>query len=110
MKITADNFVEFNEVSLLTNFQEQVAAWSSATFPLSNNKNRAAHVLEEAHELVAVPDDPYEAADIMLLLLHHAQVNGYDLLTATKKKFEIIKKRQWLPPDENGIVRHVKGT
>ena len=63
---------------------------------------------EEIEELSQHPGDPYEAADIFLLLIHHAHANGYDLLTATNKKFEIIKKRKWQKPDENGVVRHVK--
>lgn len=108
MKITPENYVEFNEVTLLTNFQEKVGDWSNVTFPTSNDKSRIEHMREEVEELALAPGDPYEAADIFLLLLHHAYVNGYDLMAAANKKFEIIKKRKWQKPDEKGVVRHVK--
>lgn len=31
------------------------------------------------------------------------------LLAGCQRKFEIVQKRSWLPPDANGVVRHAKG-
>lgn len=108
MKITENNFIEFNEVTLLTNFQEKIGEWATTTFSASTDKSRIQHMREEIEELALRPEDPLEAADIFLLLLHHAHVNGYDLMTAAKKKFDIIKNRKWQKPDENGVVHHIK--
>jgi hypothetical protein len=52
-----------------------------------------------------------EYADAFLLLaaaLDRVEYNLDDLFEAVKVKHEINKKRKWLPPDENGIVRHMK--
>lgn len=110
MKITSDNFIEYNEVTLLTNFQEKVGEWAAITFPTSSDDSRIEHIRREIEELQSKPSDPLEAADIFLLLLHHAHMNGYDLMTAAKKKFEIIKKRKWHEPDEKGVMHHIKET
>ena len=99
---------KYTEISLLTNFQEIYGDWADRTFPKSTDKSRIGHIKLEVLELDENPDDPLEAADIVLLLLHHAHRHGYDLLTATREKFEIIKKRNWLPPNEDGICFHVK--
>lgn len=48
-----------------------------------------------------------ECADIMHLLFQVADKCGFDLLEATREKFEINKGRTWGEPDERGVVRHV---
>lgn len=99
---------ELNEISVLTNFQELVGDWAVQTFPNSSDQSRIEHMRREVLELKSEPSDPYEAADIFLLLLHHAHIHEYDLMTAARKKFDLIKKRSWLPPDEMGVVHRVK--
>ena len=103
-----EKIYELNDVSVLTNFQESVGEWSCKTFPQSSDTSRIEHMRREILELKEEPADPYEAADIFLLLLHHAHVHGYDLMTAARKKFDIIKLRKWLPPDEMGVQHRVK--
>lgn len=59
-------------------------------------------------ELLENPTDPYEMADIFLLLLHHAENVGVDLYEATRVKFEVIQQRKWGKADERGVVNHVR--
>lgn len=103
-----ENLNELNDVSLLTNFQETVGEWASTTFPEATNQSRIEHMRMEIEELKLEPSDPMEAADILLLLLDHAYHNNYDLLTAGKKKFKIIQGRTWGPPNDMGVVEHIR--
>ena len=101
---------KFKEVTLLTNWQEKIGNWACDTFPQSTDASRIEHMSREVEELRQKPDDPFEAADIMLLLLHHAHVNGYDLFAAVQEKYQIIKRRTWHPPDAMGVVHRVKNS
>ena len=49
-----------------------------------------------------------EAADCLLLLMHHAHKSGYSLQRAARDKFEMLKTRTWGEPDEQGVVEHVR--
>jgi len=91
----------------MTKFQNEVGTWGDKTFPASTPDSIVAHLAREVGEL-ADHHDSEEASDCLLLLLHHAHREGYDLLAEARIKFEINKKRQWGEPDENGIVEHVR--
>jgi NTP pyrophosphatase (non-canonical NTP hydrolase) len=66
-----------------------------------------AHLKKEVDEL-AESHDPEEAADCLILLLHHAHKCGYDLMIEAFKKFEINRQRRWGRPDEDGVVEHIR--
>jgi NTP pyrophosphatase (non-canonical NTP hydrolase) len=55
-------------------------------------------------------DNPYsiaeELADIFIIAFHIAHCRGIDLIRAIRDKFEIVQQREWLPPDEHGVIRH----
>lgn len=89
-------------------FQKQVGDWSLEHFSHADDGVRTRKLQEELNELVEKPDDAMEMADIFLVLLHHASAHNVDLFQAAMRKFEICQQRQWLPPDEHGIRRHVK--
>jgi hypothetical protein len=91
----------------MTNFQTRIGEWGNATFPNGTPASVVAHLKKEVNEL-AESHDPEEAADCMILLLHHAHRCGYDLMTEADKKFEINKKRRWGLPDKEGIVEHIR--
>jgi NTP pyrophosphatase (non-canonical NTP hydrolase) len=94
--------------------RKQVAAWSDRTFTQRNVTAKARHLLEEASELLhAVEhDNPYsigeELADILMLAIHIAHCKQIDLYQALREKFEVVQIREWLAPDENGVIRHKK--
>jgi hypothetical protein len=69
------------------------------------------HLKEEVDELINTPTDLEEYADILILTLQALYLSGYsvdDWLKASWKKHYVNIQRKWLPPDEEGIVRHVK--
>jgi hypothetical protein len=82
--------------------------WADCVFDKSTPTSRVSHMKDEVGELLENPADPWEMADIMLLLLHHADNMGVDLLEATRAKFAVIQQRKWGKADERGVVNHVR--
>ncbi len=88
-------------------FQDEVGNWADKTFPGSTANSVLAHFKKEVIELCE-SQEPEEAADCFILLLHHAHKCGYDLMIEAFKKFEIVKTRKWGKPDKDGIVEHIE--
>jgi len=59
--------------------QRRVGQWADKTFPHSDDKSKLEHIRDEIDELNAAPGDPFEAADIYLIMLHLAYSKNYDL-------------------------------
>jgi len=96
-----------NKKSQLSLFQTTVGCWANAKFPKSDNKALCEHLRREVVEL-SEQWSPDEAADCLLLLLHLAHKNNFDLLEEAIKKQKINLKRKWATvPDERGIYRHI---
>ena len=98
--------------------QRQTGTWADGQFPNSNNETIRSHLKEEMLEFLGedaegalipgVIGDPEEAADILLLLMHHAHKNGYDLLDEGIRKLAINQKRKWkTTPEPGGHIKHV---
>ena len=91
-----------------TRLQHDTGTWADQTFPKSSNESICKHLEEE---LVEFLDDqsPEEAADIVLLLMHHAHKNGYNLLYEAEKKLLKNKRRTWeSEPNKDGYYKHTK--
>lgn len=89
--------------------QTDVSAWATATFPTENLDMRLRHLREEIDEIAALPSDIEEWADALMLLLNSAKMAGHsirDIVAEGFRKLEKNKRRKWLPPDENGVIRH----
>lgn len=91
----------------LDDIQHEVGTWGDRTFPASTSNSVIAHFLREVKEFVDEPS-PEEAADCLILLLHHAHKNGYSLNRALKDKFAVNRARTWGMPDAQGVVEHVR--
>jgi len=101
---------------------DEVATWSDATFgETSTPASKLKHLQKEIPELLEAlqnnevntksEDIRLEFADCMLLLLDAARKCNFsaeEILSFTKEKLEINKKRTWKKPDENGIFEHVR--
>jgi len=108
---------EFEVVHILQVKIESWLKWSYETFGKTEymHISKAYHLKEEVDELIKsfkMMEDPgEEIADCFILLMTAAFHYGYDLekiVNECDKKFEILKKRDWNKPDENGVVRHKK--
>ena len=103
----------------LMEFQTLHGKWADRTFPDSTLDTIASHFREETLEFAGgiVPrmdaegdyydtlppsHSPEEAADCLLLLLHHAHKAGYDLFQEARKKAHINRQRKWDTTDEGG--------
>jgi hypothetical protein len=88
--------------------QKVIGTWAEKIFPQSTYRSICEHLRREVQELRSAPSPNEEAADCLLLLLHLAHKNKFDLIAETLKKHEINKQRKWGEPDEQGVVEHIK--
>jgi len=63
-----------------SNLQERVGKWATKAFPHSDDRAKIEHIRDEIAELKSAPDDPFEVADIYLILLHLAYAKDFDLM------------------------------
>lgn len=115
---------EIQPVSDLRSIQSDVGAWGDATFPgmsrLLATMGLVTHLESEVSELqveasVYDPDEPTatvehlaeETADIVILALRLAHVNGFDLATEIRDKMAVNRGRTWELADD-GTIRHVE--
>lgn len=89
-------------------FLNEISGWCNSTFPLGTPQGTINHFKLELAELEESPGDPHEIADLIILACAYAGIYGIDLDTAVREKMEINRKRTWAPPDENGVISHVK--
>lgn len=93
-----------------------ISSWQKNTFPDATANSKLCHLTEEVIELKEAiaenhPDKRLEFADCFLLLFGAAASDGMcydDIINCIKEKFEIVQKRKWGKPDENGVVKHIK--
>ncbi len=85
-----------------------VVAWAEVAFPNSTPRSKALHIAKEAAELLEDPTDGEEMADVVMIVAHLAASQGVDLAAEIAKKHGKNLKRWWGPPDENGVVEHVR--
>jgi Protein of unknown function (DUF550) len=92
----------------LRKFQKELHEWQLQTFPQSTALSKLTHLKKEIIELEQNPADPYEMADIIMLVCGMASIQGIDIATALETKFEVNKNRKWGIPDKDGVVSHIK--
>lgn len=92
-------------------FQDEIDAWQRVTFPEQTVDGKLAHLYSEARELRDSPDAEGEWADVFILLLGAAALNGMtvsDLLNHGRNKFAIAKQRKWGPANADGFHHHIE--
>jgi hypothetical protein len=91
---------------------DAVSEWAEKAFPDATLHTRMEIVRRETVELEnSNGKDLMEYPDLLLPILHSAKAAGFDLndlLRACWDKLDVVKKRQWGPPDEHGVHHHVK--
>ncbi|MBK6664474.1 MAG: DUF550 domain-containing protein [Thermoflexaceae bacterium] len=79
--------------------------WALTQFPNQPASGKAMHLIAEAVELWEAPGSVEEMADIAGILSHLAPSLG-ELAEAMELKLMVNRRRTWLPPDPNGVIRH----
>jgi NTP pyrophosphatase (non-canonical NTP hydrolase) len=88
--------------------QREISDWANLVFP-----DRTAHdalcklMLEEIPEFALAQKDPGEYADLVILVLDIATLNGIDVAAAVRDKMEVNRARRWIVGD-NGLMKHTK--
>jgi hypothetical protein len=88
--------------------QQEIATWADSLIP-----NRTAHqaltklALEEIPEFLLEPDSPGEYADLVILILDIAHLQGIDVKAAVLEKMNINKNREWEVDPKTGIMSHL---
>jgi predicted house-cleaning noncanonical NTP pyrophosphatase (MazG superfamily) len=89
--------------------QNEVVKWADEVLP-----NRTVHqaltklVLEEIPEFLIDTTSATEYADLIILILDIAHLQGIDIKKAVLDKMRMNKKRKWSINPETGIAQHVK--
>jgi len=89
--------------------QQRVHDWQKVTFPHSSVDSKLHHMMDEIEEVREKPYDLFEWADLLILLMGAAKLEGFtmeDLLVGCEAKLIINKRRTWGEPDERGVVNH----
>lgn len=94
---------------------ERAQAWQNSTVPHATLRGQLNHMREEIEEVSAEedgsPKQRREITDLQILLIGVVNKSGmsfsefYDEIAA---KIDILETRTHHPPDENGVIRHVK--
>jgi hypothetical protein len=88
--------------------QVEIANWADDVFPDRQPTHLLAKMLEEIGELISNPEDPFEAADLGILVLDYFHLIGYDMQTCVLAKMEINKGRSWKMNPNTMIMSHVE--
>lgn len=88
-----------------------ILQWQVETFTQRTPHSITNHLLREAAELHAAPDDDSEWADVFLLTVALIQDgtarSPRDLIAACRAKLDKNKTRIWGKPDAHGVVEHI---
>lgn len=116
-------------MSELSKVQREIGDWCTKTFDKKRNHDKETccfgiihHLYKEVNELLVelkkvfrfyfpestIEDTFSEAADCMIILLHYAHLNEFDLLDEVRKKMEVNYKRKWGEPDSSNVIEHIK--
>lgn len=69
--------------------------WVLETFPGETVDRQFEHLKEEFKEYCDAPEDPGEAADVLMLFFSVVRGHGIDIFRAFKDKFKLNKARKW---------------
>ena len=92
----------------LHELQQEIADWADTLNPHRTPLSLIAKMLEELGELIASDrqNDPLELADVFILALDLAHIQGVDIADAVIRKMQINRMREWRIAD-NGAMSHV---
>lgn len=86
--------------------QQVVTTWADEVFPNRKTPDVLLKLYEEVGEYARDPKAAAEFADIMILLLDLAAINGIDIQRAVTEKMAINVGRSWTVDSQTRIMRH----
>ena len=88
--------------------QQVVTTWADEVFPNRRTPDILLKLYEEVGEYARDPKAAAEFADIMILLLDLAAINGIDIHKAVTEKMAINVGRTWTVDSQTRIMRHTR--
>ncbi len=88
---------------------EAVHEWAMSVPMARTPHSICEHIRRELIEIEANPDDPEEYADVLMMLYNLAKmrkISYKQLIVAVDRKLLICQRREWAPPDKDGVVEH----
>ena len=86
--------------------------WADEKFGVRPLRPAAIHLLREIDEWME-SESAEELVDCWFIAIHivHriekiAQETGIDFYKEARSKFQILKEREWMPPDKEGVIEH----
>lgn len=101
----------FKHRALAADLADIHAQWSDENFGSVGPIGPLRHLIKEAEEAIASPEDPHEYADCLMLVLDAARRAGFpfpDLIDAAVEKMEILKGRTYPKPKDGEPAFHIK--
>ena len=94
----------------LASLQNNITKWADEVYPNRTVFGMLAKlVLEEIPEFLLDTKDEGEYADIVIMILDIASINGINVEEAVIKKMKINANREWVINQETGMMKHTKG-
>lgn len=102
-----DQTIDALRFESLPAMQREINEWQDRTFPHATPGSIMSHLAREVMEL-GEAHEPDEAADVLILLIAHAEKCKYNLWAEVRKKMLVNLQREWQRPDKEGVVEHVR--
>lgn len=87
--------------------QREIKAWADAQFPGRTLEGLYNKLKDEIREFIDTPT-PDELADVFILILDWAEMNGWNMQQAINRKMNINLNRQWILDPSRGVWQHVR--
>lgn len=93
----------------LADLQQEIFEWANEHYPERTYHNAMTKlVMEEVPEVLRHPSDPMEWADVFILMIDAAKLQGVDIAKAVREKMAINRRRTWAVDPNTGVMRHVR--
>lgn len=83
---------------------EWIKRWADEQFPNRTDSSMWLKVYEEVAETIRSGGEPWEVADLFILLLDYAKRKNINIQEAIEAKMAVNKRRTWVV--DNGVMRH----
>lgn len=98
-------------LATIRNLQREIKEWADSVYPNRTTDSIIKKLEEERKELMDSGHlDPMEYADVAILVLDLASLNGVDVQDAVRKKLCINYTRSWLIDPDTGVLSHDRST
>lgn len=93
----------------VSDWQKQIGDWARRVFPNATEDSILAHLRHEVNKELVPGCAPDELADVVLLVMHLANMRGINLEHEIHRKHIINTKREWATePNDEGFFPHTK--